>query len=188
MSQHMHIAQQLVGDWEKLRSLLHNCSLCFLLCLCCNIWYWLLSNPGCWMDSCCPNLVWEFPRKCLLQMGEEEDSASLISFNWGAGSQKVASQDLNCWANSSSPLSGSILFCSPVFTVKLKALGEGKDRKQVVSRVRYFNCRKCLNYRPVWSWQVLFVIRCIMHPWTLSIIQAFVNTQNLNAVPLRQLF
>lgn len=176
MSWDKHTA--LVGIWDKLRSFLHSCSLCFSLYLCCNIWCWLLSNPSCWMDSCCPKPVWELPCKWQGE-GERgrEDFASLISFNWGAGSWKATDRDFSCCANFSSPLiSGSILFCSPVFTVKLKALGEGKGRKQVASRFRYFNCRRCLNYRPVWSRQVFFITGCIMKPWTLSIIQAFVNT------------
>lgn len=171
MSQGICIAQGPAGNREKLSSFLHSYSLCILLCLCWNIWYWLLSNPSCWMDSCCPSLVWEFLCKHLAIGRGREDAASLISFNWWSGSQKVAGWDFSCCANSLSPLtSGSILFCSPVFTVKLLALEEGKGRKQVASTFRYFNCRKYLNYRPVWSRQVLFITRCIMHPWTLSII------------------
>lgn len=171
MSQDMRVAQGPAGIWEKMSSFLHNYSLCILLCLRWNIWCWLLSNPSCWMDSRCPSLVWEFSCKCLATGRGREDTASLISFNWGSGSQKAAGRDFSCCANSSSPLtSGSILFCSPVFTVKLLALEEGKGRKQVASRFRYFNCRKCLNYRPVWSRQVLFITRCIILPWTLSII------------------
>lgn len=169
--QGMCLAQRPMGNWEKMSNFLHSYSLCTLLCLGYNIWYWLLSNPNCWMDCCFPSLVWEFPHKHLATERGRDDAASLISFNWGAGSWKVAGPDFSCCAKFLSPLkSGSILFCSPVFTVKLLAFQKGKGRKQVASRFRYFNCRKCFKCRPVWSWQVLFVTRCIMHPWTLSII------------------
>lgn len=139
------------------------------------------------MDSCCSSLVWEFPRK-LLPPGEEERILLLSSvLIEGLGAEKWLAQTSAVVQILLSPLkSGSILFCSPVFTVKLLAFQKGKGRKQMASRFRYFNCRKCLKCRAVQSRQVCFITRCIMHPCTPSIIQAFLNVQqNLNIAPVR---
>lgn len=102
------------------------------------------------MDSCCSSLVWEFPRK-LLPPGEEERILLLSSvLIEGLGAEKWLAQTSAVVQILLSRLkSGSILFCSPVFTVKLLAFQKGKDRKQMASRFRYFNCRKCLKCRAV---------------------------------------